>query len=261
MLMQKDFLNKLKDFGLNSYEAAIWTALLSRGVSTAGELSDIANVPRSRSYDVLESLEKKGFIIMKVGKPIKYLAVPPEEVVERVKQRIRDNAEKQVGIVEGVKQTDVLSELISLHTKGIDMVDPSDITSAVKGRDNLYTHIETLIKNAKNEVVIVTSSEGATRKLACMERTMKKAKTRGVNLMFGITDTKIENDTQDRLKALGEVKQLKGIPGRFIMIDDNQICFMLMDDKTVHPSYDTGVWVQTKQFSNTVRNLLDNVWN
>ncbi|MBR9690362.1 TrmB family transcriptional regulator, partial [Candidatus Woesearchaeota archaeon] len=64
MIVEKNFLEKIKEFGLNTYESKIWTALLSRGVSTAGELSDIANVPRSRSYDVLESLEKKGFVIM-----------------------------------------------------------------------------------------------------------------------------------------------------------------------------------------------------
>ena len=56
MIIERNFLNKLKAFGLNSYEAKIWTALLSRGVSNAGELSDISNVPRSRSYDVLENL-------------------------------------------------------------------------------------------------------------------------------------------------------------------------------------------------------------
>ena len=95
MIVQKDFLNRLKDFGLNSYESKLWIALLSRGVSTAGELSDISNVPRSRAYDVLESLEKKGFIVMKVGKPIKYLAVPPAEVVERVKKKVLVDAEDQ----------------------------------------------------------------------------------------------------------------------------------------------------------------------
>ncbi|PIZ51419.1 hypothetical protein COY28_05000, partial [Candidatus Woesearchaeota archaeon CG_4_10_14_0_2_um_filter_57_5] len=84
MIVKEEFLSKLRRyFALNLYEVKIWTALLSRGVSTAGELSDIANVPRSRSYDVLESLEKKGFVIMKVGKPIKYYAVHPTEVVER----------------------------------------------------------------------------------------------------------------------------------------------------------------------------------
>ncbi len=56
VMMDQRFLTKLKEFGLNSYEAKIWGALLSRGVSSAGELSDISNVPRSIAYDVLESL-------------------------------------------------------------------------------------------------------------------------------------------------------------------------------------------------------------
>ena len=91
MIVKEDFLNNLRRFfSLNLYEVRIWTALLSRGVSTAGELSDIGNVPRSRAYDVLESLEKKGFIIMKLGKPIKYVAVEPLEVVERVNRAFQN---------------------------------------------------------------------------------------------------------------------------------------------------------------------------
>src|SRR3989344_2047 len=97
MIVKEDFLNKLRrSFNLNLYEVKIWTALLSRGVSTAGELSDIGNVPRSRAYDVLESLEKKGFVVMKLGKPIKYIAVEPTEVVERVKKLIHQEAENNV---------------------------------------------------------------------------------------------------------------------------------------------------------------------
>ena len=65
MIVKEDFLKKLKgSFDLNIYEVKIWTALLSKGVSSAGELSDISEVPRSRSYDILESLEKKGFVVM-----------------------------------------------------------------------------------------------------------------------------------------------------------------------------------------------------
>src|SRR5574342_495059 len=119
MIVQKDFLNKLKDFGLNSYEAKLWTALLSRGVATAGELSDIANVPRSRSYDVLESLEKKGFIIMKLGKPIKYIAVPPEEIVIRVKRKIEDESKTQLKALDDLKDSDILDELKLLHKNGV----------------------------------------------------------------------------------------------------------------------------------------------
>ncbi|MBR9703041.1 TrmB family transcriptional regulator, partial [Candidatus Woesearchaeota archaeon] len=127
MIVKDDFLSRLRRyFGLNLYEVKIWAALLSRGVSTAGELSDIANVPRSRSYDILESLEKKGFIVMKIGKPIKYIAVPPEEVVERVKKNVRNHANEQVERLEKLKKTDVLIELNNLHTQGIELVEPTD---------------------------------------------------------------------------------------------------------------------------------------
>ena len=118
MIVKDEFLSKLRRyFSLNLYEVKIWTALLSRGVSTAGELSDIANVPRSRSYDVLESLEKKGFVVMKLGKPIKYIAVPPNEVVERVKKRIKKQAEEDQTILDEIKESKILEELFNKYKK------------------------------------------------------------------------------------------------------------------------------------------------
>lgn len=259
MIMQKEFLTKLKDFGLNSYEAAIWTALLSRGVSTAGELSDIANVPRSRSYDILESLEKKGFIIMKVGKPIKYLAVPPEEVIERVKKRIRGDAERQAGVLEEVRQSEVLSELTRLHNNGVEMVDPSEITTSLKGRENIHSQIETLIKGAQNEVVIVTSPEGAERKFQALQRHIKKASQRGVTFRFGIAG-KVGDDLNQLLSEYGEVRASDNLQGRFVLVDNKHLLFMLMDDASVHPSYDTAVWAQTSHFTSAVKQMLEKVW-
>jgi sugar-specific transcriptional regulator TrmB len=64
-------------------------------------------VPRSRAYDVLESLEKKGFIVMKIGKPIKYIAVKPVEVVERVKKAVKEEAETQAQLLEEVKNDEI----------------------------------------------------------------------------------------------------------------------------------------------------------
>ena len=92
MIVKEELLKKLRaSFDLNIYEVKIWTALLCRGVATAGELSDISQIPRSRSYDVLDSLEKKGFVMMKLGKPIKYLAIKPEEIIRRIKDQVKDN--------------------------------------------------------------------------------------------------------------------------------------------------------------------------
>src|SRR3990167_9336433 len=132
MIVKEDFLNKLRrSFNLNLYEVKIWTALLSRGVSTAGELSDIGNVPRSRVYDFLKFLKKKVFVVMKLGKPIKYVAVEPKEVVERVKKLIRYNSDESVKRLEDLRGTDVLKELDTLHKEGIEFVEATDLSGAI----------------------------------------------------------------------------------------------------------------------------------
>ncbi|RLG18790.1 hypothetical protein DRN63_00835, partial [Nanoarchaeota archaeon] len=107
MVVSEDLLARLrKIFNLNLYEVKIWTSLLSRGVSTAGELSEISGVPRSRTYDILESLERKGFVVMKLGKPTKFIAVPPAEVLERVKRIIKEDAERRIKLIDKIKKTE-----------------------------------------------------------------------------------------------------------------------------------------------------------
>ena len=153
MIVKDEFLSKLRRyFGLNLYEVKIWSALLSRGVSTAGELSDIANVPRSRSYDVLESLEKKGFVIVKLGKPIKYIAVEPSEVLERVKKNVQNDAKANLKRLDDLKGTDVIQELNALHKQGVELVEPSDLSGSIRGRHNLYNHLELTIRDAEESV-------------------------------------------------------------------------------------------------------------
>ncbi|HLC74158.1 MAG TPA: helix-turn-helix domain-containing protein, partial [Candidatus Nanoarchaeia archaeon] len=122
--MNEDFLKKLRSaFDLNIYEVKIWTALLSKGVATAGELSDIGAVPRSRSYDVLESLEKKGFVIMKLGKPIRYLAVDPSEIVKRVKRALVERANTHVKSLDSIEKENFFTELGLLYKNGINHID------------------------------------------------------------------------------------------------------------------------------------------
>ena len=260
MIVEQNFLEKLKDFGINSYEAKIWTALLSRGVANAGELSDISNVPRSRAYDVLESLEKKGFIIMKLGKPIKYVAVPPEEVLARVKKKIENDKASQIKMVEELKESPVLNELTLLHTQGIEKTDPSELSGSLKGRDISYNQMAALINNAKESVSIVTSAEGLVRKADTLKRAFKKAKENNLSIRILAPLNKKNEKAVKALKDFAEVKDAD-IKGRFMIADGNEIVFMLMDDVSVHPTYDVGVWVKTPIFAQALQTMFDMNWN
>ena len=260
MIVKEEFLSKLRRyFSLNLYEVKIWTALLSRGVSTAGELSDIANVPRSRSYDVLESLEKKGFVIMKLGKPIKYLAVPPKEVLERVKKNVNDYAKDQIEKLEALKKTEVVDELNTLHTQGIELVEPADLSGSLKGRHNLYNHLELTMRNAEESVSIMTTSQGLMRKIEGFKPTFEKLKKRGVKIRIAAPLTKETAAAVKDISSVAEVRNSDTV-ARFIIVDGKEIVFMIMDDKTVHPTYDVGIWVNSPFFSSALDSLFNTAW-
>ena len=259
MIVAKDFLNKLKDFGLNSYESKLWIALLSRGVSTAGELSDISNVPRSRAYDVLESLEKKGFIVMKVGKPIKYLAVPPEEVVERVKKRVVEEADQRNKVLSQMKEGDVLGQLNTLHTEGIKLVDPTDRSGAFRGREKAYEHLTTMVKNAKKSVTLMTSKEGFERKTDLLLNHFKRAAKSGVDIKIA-TPAGINKDMLTEVAKVAKVKQFKDNDARFCIVDGKELMLFLTDDDKVHQNYDCAVWVEAPFFVNYFNDLFEREW-
>src|SRR3989339_498766 len=177
MIVKEEFLKKLKSaFELNEYEVKIWTSLLSKGIATAGELSDISDVPRSRSYDVLESLEKKGFIIMKIGKPIKYMVIKPLEIMDRLKKDVSLNTEQKIKDMEKVKETETFKEIDLLYKQGIEHIDASDLSGSFKGRANINSQLDSLMKRAEKSIVIMTTEKGLLRKRELLKSAAKKMK-------------------------------------------------------------------------------------
>ena len=262
MIVKDEFLSRLrKIFDLNLYEVKVWTALLSRGTSTAGELSSISDVPRSRTYDILESLEKKGFIVMKLGKPIKFIALKPEEVVERVKKNLVKHTQERTKRLETLKGDQVLDELNLLFTQGVKFVEPTDLSGSMKGRQNIYNHLDMMVRDAEKTITIVTTREGLNRKLEALMPSFEKCKKRGVKIRIAApvdaSNVKVAKD----LKAVAEVRNLEKMKARFVIIDGNQIMFMLLDDEKFHPNYDVGVWINTDFFANALEQLCELAWN
>ena len=260
MIVKEDFLKKLRaTFDLNEYEVKIWTALLSRGVASAGELAEISNVPRSRSYDVLETLEKKGFIIMKLGKPIKYMAVRPEEILRRVKTNLQRKAEEQVKSLEEVKDTELYRELKLLHEHGIKKVDASSLSGALRGRNRIYDQLESMLRGAQKSVTLVTTGKGIIRKYDILKPILKKAKNIKVRILTNVN--KDNKEMVDELRKYAEVKNVDKANARYCIVDGKELLFMMMEDDKVHESYDTAVWVDTPYFASALENLFNLTWS
>jgi HTH-type transcriptional regulator, sugar sensing transcriptional regulator len=261
MIVNGEFMSRLrKIFDLNLYEVRVWTSLLSRGVSTAGELSTISDVPRSRTYDILESLEKKGFVVMKLGKPIKFIALKPEEVIDRVKKHMLFTAQEKVNHLEEVRDGEVVKELSSLYENGVKFVEPADLSGSIKGRQNVYNHMDMMLKNAKKNAVIVTSAEGLSRKFEALMPTLEKAKKRGVSVRIAAPITPDNVKVARDLSKVADVRALDKPHGRFALVDGEQMMFLLLDDKTVHPNYDVGVWLSSDYFAKSMNQMVETAW-
>src|SRR3989338_800647 len=131
MLLKQDLINRIRDyFDLNIYETKVWLALLGKGVASAGQIAEISRVPRSRTYDVLESLEKKGFAIIKIGKPVKYLGVKPHVILEKLKNNVRKDAEDRIITLSNIRSTEEFTALEEMYKGGLDPIKTEDISAA-----------------------------------------------------------------------------------------------------------------------------------
>jgi len=226
MLVQKDLINKIKDyFDLNMYETKVWLALLGKGVASAGQIAQISRVPRSRTYDVLESLEKKGFCIIKLGKPVKYLGVKPHVILEKLKNNARAEAEERVGVLAKLKGTDEFAKLESIYKEGLNPVKREDLSAAIRGKSNISNHLREILENAEKEVIICTNAEDVNSKLKLFKETIEFLNKANVKIKMVLSGderliAKVENALQTKIKHVE-------IDAKFFIIDKKEMLFLL----------------------------------
>ena len=162
--------------------------------------------------------------------------------------------------LETLKGDEVLEELTSLFTKGIKFVEPSDLSGSLKGRQNMYNHLDMMVRDAEKTITVVTTAEGMNRKLEALMPSFEKVKKRGVKIRIAAPIDKNNLKVAKDLSKVAEVKNMQNIKARFIIIDSNQVMFMLLDDEKFHPNYDVGVWINTEFFARALEQMFELAW-
>ncbi|MEM5804412.1 MAG: helix-turn-helix domain-containing protein [Candidatus Aenigmatarchaeota archaeon] len=260
MVATQNMLDSLKQIGLNLYERKLWVALLSRGTATAGTLSSLAKVPHSRTYDVLESLADKGFVMIQNTKPLKYVAIPPKEALERGKKRLKEKTDVAISRIEQIEKSPTLKELESIHKKGVTLIEPGEMTGSLKGRDAFHDQIGSMLKGAKKKVAIMTTPDGLRELHEKHGELLKKAAARGVKIRIA-THHKSDDSIVMGLKKFAEVRKIDSAAGRFAIVDDQHVVMALTDDKEVDPSQDLALWTQGEHVgSDVIGPMFEHMW-
>lgn len=249
---------KIKDyFDLNIYETKVWLALLTKGISSAGETAEVSGVPRSRTYDVLESLEKRGFVIQKLGKPVKYLAVKPEFVIEKLKNNTLKIAEEKVKVLTGLKNTTEYRELKELHQTGIEPIKNHELSTSIKGRSNLYSQMRNSMESASKTIYLATNAFELNTKQSLFKDIFTRMKKRKVDVKVIISDS--EEEAAKLAKKFGVKIRAKKINARFVMVDKRELIFTMKPHST-HEDFDYGVWINSEFFTNSLAYMFELAW-
>lgn len=253
MIVKQDLVKKIKEyFNLNIYETKVWLALLSKGIVTAGETAELSGVPRSRTYDVLEGLEKRGFAIVKIGKPVKYIAVDPNTVLEKMKSGVMLDATERVKSLVTLKETNEYTELEQLHKTGIAPIRSEDLSGFLKGRANIMSKLREVLGSAEREVTIYTSLADFEKKSRVLLPVIESAQKKDLKIKIALAG---DEELIKKSAAKSGVKIKQGDhKGRFFMADKSQVIFMLNPD---HAEEEMAIWLKSPFFTESIDTLFD----
>lgn len=252
MIVKQELVSRIKDyFGLNIYETKVWLALLKKGIATAGEVAEISGIPRSRTYDVLESLEKNGFAIAKLDKPVKYIGVRPNVIIEKLKNNVRKDANEKVVELSKIRESDEFTKLEELYIEGMSPVKKEEMSLALRGKSNISNQIKELILNAKEELIVCTDAVEFMSKIKLFQQTVKELKKSNVKVSIALSgDEKIIKQISERLDT--KIKRIT-INSKFFIIDRKQILFYVSKSA----EEDSAIWLNSEFFARAFAALFE----
>ena len=221
----------LDKIGLTSYEIRTFTALLKAGEITASELSQKSGVPYSKIYEVLGTLEEKGWAGSDDSRPTKYFAKSPATALDTTKQKKEQDFKENQNII--------LNELIPLYEKSGTSERP-DIW-VLSGTINIASKVLEMVELCKNEVLIAIpkASEDLVKQALPKLRLLHD---KGVDVTI-LTSDNLDKEYLKAITRVAKVKVKKGLFGGGIISDKRYVVILLGPEVSDSTSADmVAIW-------------------
>ncbi len=225
-MIKTELISKLKDeFNLNSYESKVWVSLIKQGISSVGELSKLSGVPRNRTYDVLDSLERKGFTIKRMEKPVRYIGVRPLKVIEKIKRDVRDFTKKKFDTISNFSVTEDFQKIEKVYLEGKSERPRQEIYRMISGKRELNKTLTSFLKTIKKELLISMGYRDFRINAENLKRFLEKDKK--INIFLFDSPTKVLP------KFFGKEVKSTDKKLKFFIKDSSQIIIYISKEKAL----------------------------
>ncbi len=224
---------QLKALGLSTYAARTFVALVSLDEGTAQDVSEVADVPRTRVYDAADELRDRGLVDVKQSNPRRYWAISTETTGRHFEQEYDHRV---------TALTDALDRLASANR-----TTEQQGVWTVTDRGTVAERVVDLISTADDEVVYMTAEELLTEKIV---ESLSTVSDRGVSIrlaeMSQFTEDRLDQEIPDAqlFESLWDWSDTPA--GRLLMVDrEKTLVSVLVDASGEHPPEprdETAIW-------------------
>ncbi|MDZ5812418.1 helix-turn-helix domain-containing protein [Halorubrum sp. AD140] len=226
-------IEQLKAFGLTTYAAQTFVALVSLGDGTAQDVSAVSEVPRTRVYDAAAELRDRGLVDVQHSTPKRFASIS----AETTGRRFHYDYAHRVNVL-----TDALDEL-----EPISRSEEQRGVWTVTGRGAVVDRTLEFIDAATDEVVYMTVEELLDDE--CLEA-LRAAADRGVAIRLAGQSSDVRSRAQ---REIPEAETFESIwewsdvsAGRLLMVDEKKtLASVLVSDDGAHPPEfreETAIW-------------------
>jgi len=242
--ISQDARKVLKELGLTDYETRAYLALLEKGVLTASQVSQSADVPYSKVYETLTSLERKGWIKIEQDRPSRYYPKAPSEALATAKLQHEEMMKAW--------QKAISSELQPFYEKR-DIREKPDIW-ILRGEFSTIAKLEEMLDKAKSELMIAapflpkTLTDSVTIALQRFQSTQ-------VRIYIMVSKQAAVWNLKD-LEHLAEMRVRDQMFGGGIIVDGREAILFLGEDKPT-----LVIWSNHLGLVQFAKDYFQHLWN
>jgi len=229
---------ELIEYGLSEKEVQVYLSCLKVGEDTANRISDLTELPRSTTYDILEKLKQYGLITTCiVGSKTHFIAGNPEVLLTNLEER------KQ-------KIRKILPELKKVKNQ----IGKKPLSEVFQGKVAIIKLLDEILENAKS-LKIIGSQGNALEKIGYHPEAFRVKRLAGkipVKQILEISEEskKIKKDKYTEIKFLKSLNESK--EGTFIY-----------NDSVVHFNFQyelTAIKIISKDHARAMEIMFDELW-
>ena len=260
MMSTERLTKRLQELGLEKTEAELYVFLSAMGPTPARMVARRFNQNRMKAYRNLKALEDKGLVQSLMGRPVRYVATPLVDVLNRqkggLKQRLTDLEQNSETLIEEWK---------NLASGAAQSSEEESRFRIFQGRQQVFDLLLNMCDKAEEEVRLVTTTRDLARlSLWGVDDRFKSLTQRG---------KKVRILTQIDADGLKEVEPYIGLfetrhvtlstPIRFAIIDGREtLTTVAMDDSmSMTTKADTGLWTDASSYVAAMRIFFDALWS